>query len=53
MSSSFGEASSDYKYLTYTEYPRLVGDVDGDGKDDIIGFEEDGIYVSFSEGRGN
>lgn len=31
----------------------MVADVDGDGKDDLIGFEEDGIFVAFSNGRAN
>lgn len=29
----------------------MVADVDGDGLDDVIGFEDDAIYVSFSNGR--
>ena len=30
--------------------PRLLADVNGDGKDDIIGFANDGVYVSYSDG---
>lgn len=48
LSTSFGSESDDFAYSTYDAYPRLIGDVDGDGMDDIIGFESDGIYVSFS-----
>lgn len=29
---------------------RTTGDINGDGKDDIIGFGEAGVYVSFSDG---
>ena len=34
-------------------YPRLLGDVDGDGRADIVGFGEDGVYVSLSQGGGS
>lgn len=34
------------------ENPRTVGDVNGDGKVDIVGFGQDGVYVSFSNGTG-
>jgi hypothetical protein len=29
-------------------YPRDVADVDGDGRDDLIAFKSDGVYVSFT-----
>ena len=32
------------------QYPILMGDINGDGKDDIIGFKEDKVYVSCSHG---
>lgn len=32
--------------------PRLMADVNGDGKDDIIGFGTKGVYVAFSTGNG-
>jgi hypothetical protein len=34
------------------KYPRFIADVDGDGKTDIIGFGEKGVYVSLSNGEG-
>ena len=34
------------------ETPRALGDVDGDGKADIIGFAGDGVYFSLSTGTG-
>ncbi|HRY97474.1 MAG TPA: peptidoglycan DD-metalloendopeptidase family protein [Bacteroidales bacterium] len=33
-------------------YPRFVADVNGDGMDDIIGYGDDGVYVSLSTGTG-
>jgi len=33
-------------------YPRLLGDVNGDGKDDIVGFGSSKVYVSFSNDNG-
>lgn len=47
-SNSFQYLSSDFAYTSYNKYPRCVGEIDGDGMDDIIGFEDDGVYVSFS-----
>ncbi len=32
------------------EQPRLLGDVNGDGKADIVGFANDGVYLSLSTG---
>ena len=31
--------------------PKLVGDYNGDGLDDLVGFRSDGIFVAFSRGR--
>ena len=33
-------------------YPRVVGDVNGDGRADIVGFGETEVYVSLSNGNG-
>ncbi len=35
-----------------TDNPRFMTDVDGDGKDDIVGFAGDGVYVATSAGSG-
>lgn len=32
--------------------PRLLGDVNGDGKSDIVGFADDGTYVSLGQSNG-
>jgi hypothetical protein len=34
-------------------YPRLLGDVNGDGMADIIGFGKDGVYVALATGGGS
>ncbi|KAF8653553.1 hypothetical protein AX16_003890 [Volvariella volvacea WC 439] len=34
------------------KHPRFVADLTGDGRADIIGFGEAGIYVAFNDGRG-
>jgi phospholipase C len=34
-------------------HPRYVVDLDGDGKPDIIGFFDDGVYVAMNKGDGN
>ncbi|MEG4323003.1 MULTISPECIES: FG-GAP-like repeat-containing protein [unclassified Microcoleus] len=33
-------------------YPRLIGDVNGDNKDDIVGFGSNKVFVSLSKGDG-
>jgi hypothetical protein len=33
-------------------HPRMLGDVNGDGLPDVVGFGEDGVYVSTSTGSG-
>jgi hypothetical protein len=45
--------SFDYSHgWTVTDYPRMLGDVNGDGKDDLFGFGLDGVYVATSTGSG-
>ena len=34
-------------------YPRLLGDINGDGKADIVGFASNGVQVSLATGGGN
>lgn len=31
-------------------HPRVLADVDGDDRDDVVGFSDDGVYVSLSTG---
>jgi REP element-mobilizing transposase RayT len=37
---------------TVQDYVRTVGDVNGDGKDDLVGFGQNGVWVSLSTGSG-
>lgn len=32
-------------------YPRIVKDIDGDGKADIVGFGDEKVYISYSNGK--
>ncbi|NPC87315.1 VCBS repeat-containing protein, partial [Pyxidicoccus fallax] len=34
------------------KHPRTVADVNGDGRADIVGFANDGVYVALSTGTG-
>jgi len=43
----FGTTQS---WTSQDKYPRCVGDVNGDGKADVVGFANDGVYVSLSTG---
>jgi hypothetical protein len=36
----------------YSNHPRILADVNGDGKKDVVGFYYDGVYVSLSTGTG-
>ena len=55
---SFGDISRwtqafDLTHLwTVQDYVRTVGDVNGDGKDDLVGFGRDGVYIALSTGNG-
>ena len=39
-------------WTTQDKYPRHVADVNGDGRGDVVGFSNDGVYVSRSSGTG-
>lgn len=30
--------------------PRIICDIDGNGSNDIVGFKDDKVYVSFNDG---
>src|SRR5207302_979070 len=40
-------------WTSQDQYPRLVADVTGDGKADIVGFGQDGVWVSQATGNGS
>jgi len=39
-------------WTSQDKYPRMLADVNGDGRDDIVGFASAGVYVSLSTGNG-
>lgn len=44
----FGYTAGDWRV---TMHPRLMGDVNGDGKDDVVGFANSGVRVALSTGN--
>ncbi|MCD6422218.1 VCBS repeat-containing protein, partial [bacterium] len=48
----FGKGSIAGGWVSQDSYPRLLADVNGDGKADIVGFGYAGVYVSLSTGSG-
>ena len=48
----FGAGSLGGSWVNETRYPRELGDVNGDGRDDIVGFGDAGVYVALSNGDG-
>ena len=49
----FGAAPSAGGWASDDQYPRELGDVNGDGLDDIVGFGVAGTYVSLATGGGH
>jgi RHS repeat-associated protein len=47
--SEFGQVVGGWRV---NEHPRMLGDVNGDGLTDIIGFGDQGVYVAYSTGDG-
>ncbi len=39
-------------WSSFDKYPRQLGDINGDGMADIVGFGLDGVYVSFGQTNG-
>lgn len=56
--SSFGQASFVLAEFGYDQgwriesHPRFLADINGDGKQDIVGFGDDGVWVALSTGSG-
>lgn len=46
------EFGTDQGWVNNKVHPRLIADVDGDGYPDIVGFKDDGVYVSKNNGSG-
>ncbi|RYE73532.1 MAG: VCBS repeat-containing protein, partial [Hyphomicrobiales bacterium] len=49
---SFGSAAAAGGWASDTQYTRLVADLNGDGRADIVGFGAAGTYVSLNTGSG-
>jgi hypothetical protein len=49
----FGSSPSGGGWSSQDLYPRVLGDVNGDGLADIVGFGSAGTYVAFGTGNGN
>jgi hypothetical protein len=51
--SMFGAGNSAGGWLSQDQFPRLLGDVSGDGRADIVGFGAHGTWVALATGGGN
>ncbi|MCC5662813.1 VCBS repeat-containing protein [Nostoc sp. CHAB 5784] len=43
---------NDGGWTSFNQYPRQLGDVNGDGRDDIVGFGNDNVFVSLGQSNG-
>ena len=56
---SFGDVRKVLSVFAYNDtwrvakHPRLLADLTGDGRADIVGFGEDGVYVALNNGNGS
>jgi hypothetical protein len=50
---SFGASAAGGGWSSQDLYPRILGDVNGDHIDDIVGFGSSGTYVALATGGGN
>jgi len=41
--------STNSGYSSYDSHPRMIGDFDGDGLADIIGFNDNGTNIAFGK----
>jgi serralysin len=51
-SSFFGANSTAGGWTSNDRYPRLLGDVNGDGRADVVGFGNNGVYVALGGANG-
>jgi glucose/arabinose dehydrogenase len=49
---NFAAAPEAGGFVSQNNYPRIVADVNGDGKADIVGFATEGVIVSLAAGEG-
>ncbi|BAY73647.1 VCBS repeat-containing protein [Nostoc linckia NIES-25] len=52
ISSSPGFTKNNGGWTTSDDYPRMLADVNGDGRADIVGFGASSVFVSLSNGNG-
>jgi FG-GAP-like repeat len=50
---AFGNANAVGGWTSNDLYPRVVVDVNGDGRADVVGFGSSGVYIAFATGGGN
>jgi hypothetical protein len=50
---AFGASNSAGGWTSQNQFPRLLGDVSGDGRADIVGFGAHGTWVALATGGGN
>ena len=50
---AFGSGAGAGGWSSDDLYPRLLADVNGDNRDDIVGFGSDGVYVSLAQANGS
>ena len=43
--------ASQQSWTSFDKNPRMIADVNGDNKADLVGFASDGVYVSLSDGQ--
>jgi subtilisin-like proprotein convertase family protein len=48
----FGASGAGGGWTSFNQYPRMVGDISGDGRADIVGFGADGVFVSLGQANG-
>lgn len=48
----FGTGAAGGHWVSEDRYPRELGDGNGDGHDDIVGFGGAGVYIALSNGDG-
>ncbi len=49
---NFGTSPEGGGWTSYDRYPRTLADVNGDGRADIVGFGENGVFVALADGTG-
>ncbi|RYG99987.1 MAG: hypothetical protein EON58_01920 [Alphaproteobacteria bacterium] len=49
VSASFGTSATAGGWASQDRFPRMLADMNGDGRDDIVGFGNAGTYVSYSD----